>query len=69
MTYTKIIHENKWKCNICGKVVAEFGWQGHNQVHRGKKTQTRLSHEERNFEHTPTCTCGKCEQEREMLGI
>ena len=33
-TYTFISKEGKYKCNICGKLVAEYGWQGHNRVHR-----------------------------------
>jgi len=34
--YNYIEGTGKWKCNLCGKLVREYGWQGHNRIHRKK---------------------------------
>ena len=32
--YIFLYNENKWKCNLCGKKVMEYGWLGHNRIHK-----------------------------------
>lgn len=36
LKYIYIRAVNRWKCRLCGKLVEEYGWSGHNKVHKPK---------------------------------